>query len=528
MTHVTRAAIYTRVSTIAQATDGTSLETQRAHCQRHAAERGYQVVAIFRDVHSGRELAGRPELTALRQLVRAGGVEVVVAYAVDRLAREVAHFHFLLVEAAVAGCAVELATEELGVTPTGKLLRAVRAFVAEHEVRQLSERCARGKRARAEAGRLPTNNLPFGYRWADGTRVTAVAAEGTAPIVVAIFRAAAAGERFTAIANRLNAAGIPSPRDGAKGWSVSTLRRLVANPAYKGEATALRTATLRRPDGRPALTSRPAAQWIRLTPSPIPALVTAEEWRAVAANVAARHKHRGVERRAPGHFLLAGGCGRCGCCGRALIAQGERDGARFYRCAEGRSGSGACARLRVEAESLDRRVWTRVIRTAMIGGPPAWTASKARRYVRFNDADIGAELARLGRRRAAAAGEVGSRCSQVAPGARDTSDDDGVRLLVLRARATEIRAGWMELATLSGVEPGLDGWSWEARRSWLNRLGIVVRIWPRSAGRLYEVVSMVDLDAAAHPQPPVDVQPVPPCRRRQRCLRSGELDASGP
>src|SRR4051794_32450855 len=89
-----RAAIYCRVSSAGQE-DNFSLATQEAGARKLAAEREYHVDDVFVDVHSGSELFERPALTALRQQVRSGQIDVVLAHAVDRLSRNQAHLGFL-------------------------------------------------------------------------------------------------------------------------------------------------------------------------------------------------------------------------------------------------------------------------------------------------------------------------------------------------------------------------------------------------------------------------------------------------
>src|SRR4051794_20163325 len=96
-----RAAIYVRVSTGAQEEEGTSLGTQERACREYAAERGYVVdeAHVYREVHTGTELWERPELTRLRDHIKGGEVHAVVAYAVDRLARDPTHLGVIVSEA---------------------------------------------------------------------------------------------------------------------------------------------------------------------------------------------------------------------------------------------------------------------------------------------------------------------------------------------------------------------------------------------------------------------------------------------
>src|SRR5690349_532540 len=93
-----RAAIYVRVSTAKQEEDGTSLDTQEDLCRVYAFEHGYKVVSVYRDVHTGAELFERPQLTRLREAVRQGDVDGVVAYALDRLSRSQAHLGLIFSE----------------------------------------------------------------------------------------------------------------------------------------------------------------------------------------------------------------------------------------------------------------------------------------------------------------------------------------------------------------------------------------------------------------------------------------------
>ncbi|MDP9364381.1 MAG: recombinase family protein, partial [Chloroflexota bacterium] len=143
----TRAALYVRVSTTRQEDDGTSLDTQEAACRAFAAEKGYAVAGVYREVHSGADLFERPRLSELRESVRRREVDAVVAYALDRLTRNQAHLGLLLTEADHAGVAVELVTEALDDTPEGRLLQSVRGYVAEIERLKTRERTQRGTRA---------------------------------------------------------------------------------------------------------------------------------------------------------------------------------------------------------------------------------------------------------------------------------------------------------------------------------------------------------------------------------------------
>lgn len=151
-----RAVVYSRVSTDAQEQDGTSLETQERACTEHARSLGYHVAYRVRDSESGTTL-DRPGLHQVRGLIRSGEVAVVVAYALDRLAREQHHIGVLFYEAEENGTRFELVTERFEDNATGKFIMSTRAFVAEIEREKIAERTTRGKAERARNGRLPGN-----------------------------------------------------------------------------------------------------------------------------------------------------------------------------------------------------------------------------------------------------------------------------------------------------------------------------------------------------------------------------------
>src|SRR4051794_21531974 len=98
-----RCAIYCRVSTDGQEKDGSSLETQEAACIAYANKQGWEIVQTIRETGSGATLDGRPKLSQLRALIRAGAVDVILVYALDRLSRDSDHRGVIRYELGQAG-----------------------------------------------------------------------------------------------------------------------------------------------------------------------------------------------------------------------------------------------------------------------------------------------------------------------------------------------------------------------------------------------------------------------------------------
>ena len=85
-------AIYIRVSTEGQRTDSQEREVKR-HCQL----RGWKNLSIYTDKISGAK-ASRPELDRLMQDMRAGKIDRLVVYKLDRLGRSLTHLALILDE----------------------------------------------------------------------------------------------------------------------------------------------------------------------------------------------------------------------------------------------------------------------------------------------------------------------------------------------------------------------------------------------------------------------------------------------
>src|SRR4051812_23185049 len=81
-----RCVVYCRVSSAGQE-ENSSLSTQEQKCREYALKNGWDVVDVYRDVHTGAELFERPKLGRLREMVRAKGANIVLIYALDRLSR---------------------------------------------------------------------------------------------------------------------------------------------------------------------------------------------------------------------------------------------------------------------------------------------------------------------------------------------------------------------------------------------------------------------------------------------------------
>src|SRR5262249_55542644 len=217
-----RCAIYCRVSTDAQERDGTSLETQERACREYAEHAGWYVVSCVRDTASGFTL-DRPGLGQLPALLHSNAVDVVLAYALDRLSRKQTHVAILVEEAEQTGVKFEFVTENFEDTATGQLLRSVKAFAAELEREKIAERTSRGKAERARSGRLPqgTGKGCYGYIYNSATgRRDSHPLQSL--VVQRIFQRYTESRSFSAVSRELNESSIPALEGGR--WYPLTIR----------------------------------------------------------------------------------------------------------------------------------------------------------------------------------------------------------------------------------------------------------------------------------------------------------------
>jgi DNA invertase Pin-like site-specific DNA recombinase len=209
---------YVRVSTSQQGRSGLGIEAQRAALTRFAAAEGFEIVAQFVEVETGKgsdALERRPQLAAALAKARSLRSPIAVAK-LDRLSRDV---HFI---SGLMAHRVPFVVAELGADVDPFVLHLF-AALAEKERALIS---GRTKSALAAA---KARGVVLGNPNIEAARSQAVAAIKTeadraagnvAPIIAEIRRTGATTLRQ--IADALNARGVPTPRGGR--WYAMSVR----------------------------------------------------------------------------------------------------------------------------------------------------------------------------------------------------------------------------------------------------------------------------------------------------------------
>jgi site-specific DNA recombinase len=426
----TRAVIYCRVSTSGQE-DNYSLSTQEARCREHATAAGYEIVGVYREVHTGSELFERPEMTRMRQRLRDGSVQAVIVYALDRLSRNQTHLGFLLSEFDHLETKLELVSETIDDSPEGRLLQSVRAFVAEIERLKIRERSERGIRARVDSGKpIPGPRPPFGYQWKDDRKSEYILDPVKAPVARMIYDLVLSGKTLRSIANHLNDLAIPTPSGRGRHWEVATIHCVLKHPIYTGRVVAYRTKVVRE-QGKTRSIILPQNEWVDLPDNKAPRLVSDVEFEAVRRrliynkSVAPRHNSD------PEGALLRCGIGRCGYCGYPLSVTKRKDRDHMYRCHPvGRVRQG-CPSFGIMAPILDAAVWQRVVEVLT---KPEIIAREVER--RSSSDPFGQDIDALDRRLK----DIEARRARLAKAVASVDDDEAVAPLMLELQYLAVDA----------------------------------------------------------------------------------------
>jgi site-specific DNA recombinase len=227
-----------------------NIEQQVTQLRTYVAARdGWTIAAehVFPgDGYSGAKL-NRPGLDALRDHAARAAFDVAVVCAPDRLARNFTHQMVVLEELERRGVPVVFCDRPLTDDPHEQLVTQIRGAVAACERTLIADRMRRGRQARLRSGQLlPWTRAPYGYRLHPrATRDPAlVQLDPVAAVVVQELFAAYAvgGVTLHGLAAQLTARRVPTPT-GRPIWRATTIRQLLTNPAYKGEAASRRLRT---------------------------------------------------------------------------------------------------------------------------------------------------------------------------------------------------------------------------------------------------------------------------------------------
>lgn len=330
-----RVGIYTRRSTDDE-NQPYSIEVQDQRLDSYVGSQpGWQVATRFSDDASG-GTTSRPGLQRALQSARAGLIDVLLVYRVDRFSRNLGDTVTLLDELDQLGVVFRSATEPFDTaTPMGRMLVQMLGMFAQFERDSIIERVIAGMERKATKGRWKGGRRPFGYTVdRDTQRLVPHADEAT--IVRLIFRLYTRDRLGSnAVANLLNERGHRTTNGGT--WSGYQVLRVLSNRIYIGEMI---------------------FRSITVGESHAPLVDTAifEHAERILAERGEDHSRRASS----GYDYMLTGRMRCPQCGKAMLgtrATGRNKTYRYYTCfTRARYDSSKCDAKRLNADAVDAAV----------------------------------------------------------------------------------------------------------------------------------------------------------------------------
>lgn len=225
------AITYSRVSGDEQAKKGYSLPDQRAALGSWCEREGYTLLEEVADEGWSGAYLERPGLDRMRDLVQAGGVDVVVVLARDRLARGV-QAGLLAEEFKEHGARLVALNAQIDDTPEGELQGGLLDLFAAYERSVIRRRTQRGIHRSVKQGNIIRGpKAPYGFRLT-GDKKGLLVDESEMSVVRGIFRDMAAGASLGEVVRQLTEDGVPSP-GGGDHWNRQTLRSIVHGDLYR-------------------------------------------------------------------------------------------------------------------------------------------------------------------------------------------------------------------------------------------------------------------------------------------------------
>lgn len=222
-----KAALYVRVSTDEQASEGFSLDAQISKLRNYCKIQGWDIAAEYCEEGESGRSTKRPEYQ--RMMSEHDIWDVVLVYKLDRIHRNSMNFALMMEDLDRLGkdfCSVQ---DQLDTsTAMGRFVRDITERIAQLESEQIGERVAIAMDKKARMGGI-VSRLPFGYKNKNGEKIVD---NDEKYIVRAIFNMYVEGHSMDNIADYLNSAGFTTGSGGI--WYKSSIHRILTNTNYIG------------------------------------------------------------------------------------------------------------------------------------------------------------------------------------------------------------------------------------------------------------------------------------------------------
>lgn len=230
MQETKNAGIYIRVSTEDQAREGFSLGEQQEKLEQLCKYKDYKVFKIYKDAGiSAKDMEHRPAFQQMLQDMRAGKINYIVAYKLDRVTRSVKDLEVLISDLEKHNCYLVCDRDDVNTsTANGRFFVRMLTVLSQLEIEIVSERTKFGLTGAIKSGHIP-GTCPLGYKRDESKKI--IIDETTKDVILRIFNMYLEGKSFQTIANILNEEKVLTP----KNWTDATIEKIINNKIYVGD-----------------------------------------------------------------------------------------------------------------------------------------------------------------------------------------------------------------------------------------------------------------------------------------------------
>ena len=223
-----KAGIYIRVSTEDQAREGFSLGEQEEKLKHLCKYKEYKVFKVYKDTGiSAKDMEHRPAFQQMLTDMRAGKINYIVAYKLDRVTRSVRDLEVLISDLEKHNCYLVCDRDDVNTsTANGRFFVRMLTVLSQLEIEIVSERTKFGLTGAIKSGHIP-NRCPLGYK-REGKKM--IIDETTKDLVIRIFNMYLEGKSYQTIANILNEEQVPTLTKAK--WKDSTIEKMINNKIY--------------------------------------------------------------------------------------------------------------------------------------------------------------------------------------------------------------------------------------------------------------------------------------------------------
>lgn len=304
-----KVAAYARVSTDHEEQQS-SYDAQVSYYTEYIKSRtDWEFAGIFADEGiSGCSIKGRQGFQAMIEEALNGGINLIITKSVSRFARNTVDSLSTIRKLKEHNVECYFEKENIWTFDSKcELMLSILSSISQEESRSISENVTWGHRRRMADGKV---SVPFGrfLGYDRGEHGELIVNEKEAAVVREIYRLFLSGLTPHGIGKELTSRGIPTPGGKVK-WTASTVKSILTNEKYKGDALLQKTFT---PDYLTKKTKKNDGQIPQYyVENSHPAIVTSEMYDAVQAEMERRNA---CKSRYSGVDILASKliCGECG------------------------------------------------------------------------------------------------------------------------------------------------------------------------------------------------------------------------